>query len=87
MKERQLQTAFTYHGYRAPYEYDAEAKMWIGGIQSGDIFIEFGGDTEQEAEEEFHFLLDAYLKSCAESGHAESGALTDDMKHPTVVVE
>lgn len=82
MKERQLQTAFTYHGHRVPHEYHASSQMWIGGMQSGDIFIEFGGDTEQEAEEEFHSLLDAYLKSCA-----ESGALTDDMKHPTVVVE
>ena len=68
MKERQSQTVFTYQGYRAPYEHDADAKMWTGGIHRGNIFIEFGGDTEQEAEEEFHSLLDAYLKGCAESG-------------------
>jgi predicted HicB family RNase H-like nuclease len=68
MKDRQLQNAFTYQGYRAPYQYNAEAKMWMGGIQRGNIFIEFGGDTILEAEEEFHSLLDAYLKGCAEDG-------------------
>jgi hypothetical protein len=51
MKVRQLQTAFIYQGHRAPYEYGANAKMWTGGIPRGSIFIEFGGDTEQEAEE------------------------------------
>jgi predicted HicB family RNase H-like nuclease len=68
MKEGQLQTTFTYHGYRAPYQYDVKAKMWIGGIHRGNIFLEFGGDTEQDAEEEFHSLLDVYLQGCAESG-------------------
>ena len=66
MKERP-QTVFSYQAYRAPYEYNADAKMWTGGIHRGNMFIEFGGDTEQEAEEEFHSLLDAYLKDCAEN--------------------
>lgn len=68
MKERQLETAFTYRGYRAPYEYDANAKMWTGGLRRGNIFVKFGSDTEQETEEEFRSLLDAYLKDCAENG-------------------
>ena len=42
--------------------------MWVGGIHRGNMFVEFGGDTEQEAEEEFHSILDAYLKGCAENG-------------------
>ena len=29
--------------------------------------MEYGGDIEQEAEEEFHALLAAYLKDCAEN--------------------
>jgi predicted HicB family RNase H-like nuclease len=68
MKERHSQTVFSYQGYQAPYQYVTEAKMWTGGMHRGTMFIEFGGDTEQEAEEEFHSLLDAYLKDCAESG-------------------
>jgi predicted HicB family RNase H-like nuclease len=68
MKESQLQSVFTYKGYRATYGYDDETKMWTGGVHRGNIFLEFGGDTEQEAEEEFHSLLDIYLKDCAESG-------------------
>lgn len=68
MKERQSQKLFSYQGYRAPYQYVAEAKMWEGGIHRGNMFIEFGGDTEQEAEEGFHSLLDSHLKDCAESG-------------------
>jgi sugar lactone lactonase YvrE len=45
--------------------------MWTGGIHRGNIFIEFGGDTEQEAEEEFRSLLDVYLEGCAESGEKQ----------------
>ncbi len=68
MREKQSQNVFSYQGYWAPYEYDDDAKMWEGAIHRGNMSMEFGGDTEQEAEEEFHSLLDAYLKSCAESG-------------------
>jgi len=42
--------------------------MWEGGIHRGNMFMEFGGDTEREAEEEFHSLIDTYLKDCAENG-------------------
>jgi predicted HicB family RNase H-like nuclease len=68
MKKRQSEEVFSYRGYRAPYQYVTEAKMWVGGIHRGNMFVEFGGDTEQEAEEEFHSILDAYLKGCAENG-------------------
>jgi predicted HicB family RNase H-like nuclease len=68
MKATQPPTTFSYLGYRAAYEYDANANMWTGSIHQGNIFIEFGSDTEQEAEEEFHSLVDSYLKDCAESG-------------------
>ncbi len=68
MKKGQPQMVFSYQGYRAPYQYVEDANMWEGGIHRGNMFIEFGGDIEQEAEEEFHALLDAYLKDCAENG-------------------
>jgi len=68
MKERQSQKVFSYQGYRASYQYVADTKMWEGGMQRGNMSIEFGGDSEQEAEEEFRYMMDAYLKDCADSG-------------------
>ena len=68
MKEGQPQRVLSYEGYRAPCQYVADSNMWEGGIHRGNMLIEFGGDTEREAEEEFHSLIDAYLKDCAENG-------------------
>jgi hypothetical protein len=68
MKARQPAKVFSYQGYRALYRYVAETQMWEGGIHQGNMFIEFGGYTEQEAEDEFRSLLDAYLKECSENG-------------------
>lgn len=67
MKESESQKVFTYLGYCATCQYVTAAKMWEGGIHRGNMFIEFGGDTEQEAEEEFRSLLDAYLRDCAKN--------------------
>jgi hypothetical protein len=68
MMNRRSQKAFRYLGYQAPYGYDAESKIWEGGLHEGSIFLEFCCETEKEAEVEFHFLLDAYLTDCAENG-------------------
>jgi hypothetical protein len=35
--------------------------MWTGGIQRDNIIMEFGGDTDQEAKEEYYSLRDACL--------------------------
>ncbi len=68
MMEGQAQKVFSYQGYRAPHQYAADSNRWDGGMHRGNMHIEFGGDTEREAEEEFHSLIDAYLKDCAENG-------------------
>jgi hypothetical protein len=65
----------TYQSYRVTYGYEEQTK-WTGGIHRGNIFIEFGGDTKEEAKEEFHSLLDIYLKDCIESGGKQE--LTDE---------
>ena len=33
-------------------KYDADAKMWEGAVHRDNTIMEFGGDTEQESEED-----------------------------------
>lgn len=54
----------TYKGYNAQIELDVSSGVLHGRVVEIADVITFEGDTEQQAEEEFHKSVDVYLAFC-----------------------
>jgi predicted HicB family RNase H-like nuclease len=58
----------TYKGYTAEIKVNVEAGMLQGRVLDIKDSITFEGKTVEEAKQEFHKSVDAYLKFCKELG-------------------
>lgn len=58
----------TYRGYTADLKIDEESKLIVGKVLDINDTITFDGSTVEEAIQEFHKRVDAYLKFCKKLG-------------------
>ena len=57
-----------YKGYRVSCVYDNELGQYGGKWEGTNHLICFIGDSREEAEAEFRYMIDGYLEDCAKSG-------------------
>ncbi|MCL1908549.1 MAG: hypothetical protein FWG12_04170 [Holophagaceae bacterium] len=67
MKPNQIAT-LEYKGYTASLEYSQEDKCYMGDLMGTKHMLYFTGLTKEEAQHNFHDLLDDYLEYCMEQG-------------------
>lgn len=59
---------FSYRGYAAEVEYDAEDHLFVGHLAGIQDIVGLHGATATDLEQAFHEAMDDYLNACAKLG-------------------